>query len=389
MTVHGIIAEFNPLHKGHEYLIQQAKNKGPVICVLSSNFVQRGEVAIAEKQLRATAALKAGCDLVLELPVNWSMSTAQNFALGGVSALCFAGCDRIVFGSESGNTDELLNAAEILQSEAFSAAVAKELDKGVTFAAARETAGNTLGVKSDLLSNPNNNLGIEYMIAAKKLGSQISFDTVKRVGAAHDSLEEDTFVSATLLRQALRSGETAPCEKYMPGSVLELFSADNISDPSLLRRAVLATLRQKTVEELSHLPDISEGLENKLHSAIATASSLDELFTELKVKRYTLARLRRLVLSAFLGLDATAFMKPLPYLRVLGFNKTGEVLLRERLSKSPVPVITRSSDLKKLDGSALHIFETEAKATDLFALSLKKPFACGLEYTRKLIKTEF
>lgn len=388
MTTSGIIAEFNPLHKGHEFLISEAKKDGAVICVLSSNFVQRGEVAIAEKSVRANAALKAGCDLVLELPVCWSMSTAQNFALGGVSALHFAGCDRIVFGSESGNTDELLNAAELLNSEAFSLALSKELGCGVTFAAARETAGAALGIDPQLLSNPNNNLGIEYMIAANKLGSNISFDTVKRVGAAHDSLEENTFVSATLLRKALRSGDMATCEKYMPDNISKLFSADNISDPSLLERAILATLRQRTAEELSRLPDISEGLENKLYSAISSASSLDELLDQLKVKRYTLARLRRLVLSAFLGLDSSLFMKPIPYLRVLGFNKTGEALLRDKLSKSPVPVITRSSDVKSLNPDGLHIFETEAKATDLFALSLEKPFACGLEYTRKLIKTE-
>ena len=168
MTVSGIIAEFNPLHKGHEYLIREAKKDGAVVCVLSSNFVQRGEVAIAEKAVRAKAALKAGCDLVLELPVLWSMSTAQNFALGGVSALQYAGCDRIVFGSESGSVDELLKAAEALNSEAFSSALSKELYKGVTFAAARETAGATLGIDPSLLSNPNNNLGIEYMIAAKR-----------------------------------------------------------------------------------------------------------------------------------------------------------------------------------------------------------------------------
>ena len=120
MSTVGIIAEFNPLHKGHEYLISEAKKLGSVVCVISGNFVQRGETAIAEKRVRAKAALIAGADIVLELPVLWSMSTAQNFALGGVSALWYAGCDTLMFGSECGNVDELIKTADILESDEFS-----------------------------------------------------------------------------------------------------------------------------------------------------------------------------------------------------------------------------------------------------------------------------
>ena len=196
----GVIAEFNPLHKGHEYLLNEAKKQGPVVCVISSNFVQRGDTAIAEKRLRTKFALDCGADLVLELPVLWSMSTAQNFALGAVSALGFAGCDKIIFGSECGDMETLRKTAQILSSEEFSNNLAQLLKTGITFAAAREKAALMCGAEN-VFSGANNNLGIEYITAAKSLGLEIEFETLKRIGAAHDSNEEAEFVSASLLRK--------------------------------------------------------------------------------------------------------------------------------------------------------------------------------------------
>ena len=140
MAVVGIIAEFNPFHTGHKYLLDAAKKKGTVVCALSGNFVQRGDVAFSEKRKRAEAALLCGADLVATLPVCWSMSTAQNFALGGVSVLKECGCDTIMFGSECGNVDTLLETADVLESEAFKEELGKELKKGITFAAARQKA---------------------------------------------------------------------------------------------------------------------------------------------------------------------------------------------------------------------------------------------------------
>lgn len=385
MFVTGVIAEFNPLHKGHEYLLKKAGEKGPVICVISGNFVQRGETAIAEKRIRACAALRCGADLVLELPVLWSMSTAQNFALGGVSALNFAGCDRILFGSESGDISELKKAAELLISDEFKALLEKELDKGVTFAAARQSAAEKCGVAKGLLKGANNNLGIEYIAAANALGANTEFETVKRLGAAHDSAEESEFVSASFIRDKFRNNEEEFLKQYMPEKVVDLFTPSNISSMDRLEKAVLAVLRTKTIEDFKRLPDISEGIENKLFNNIRLAGSLEELYNSIKVKRYTLARIRRLVLSAFIGMDDSFFMKPLPYIRVLGFNEVGKELLKSRVSKASVPVITRANDISGLDTSAKKVFETECAATDLFGLSLEKPLACGIEYTSKII----
>ena len=209
----GIIAEFNPLHTGHYYLINEAKKLGTVIAVISGNFVQRGDIAIVEKRIRAAAALRCGADAVLELPVSYSLSTAQNFALGGVSDLYAAGCDTLMFGSESGDIAALLEAANALSGDEYKSRLAENLATGMTFAAARERAA---GLENGILSGPNNNLAVEYILAARSIGADFKFVTVKRVGQAHDSLEKGMFVSASLLRQKMLCGETDFYREYIP-----------------------------------------------------------------------------------------------------------------------------------------------------------------------------
>ncbi len=381
MATVGIIAEFNPLHTGHEYLLARAKELGDVVCVISSNFVQRGDTAIAPKEIRAKAALLKGADLVAELPVFWSMSTAQNFALGGVSSLVNLGCDTLVFGSEEGEIGPLLEIADILLGEDFPLVLNRYLQDGTTFAVARQKACEELGCKTGILDKPNNNLGIEYIVAAKKLGANLEFKTVKRQGADHDSSEEKDFVSASLLREKLLSGDREFCQKYISADVLDLFSSDNLSNIKNIETSILAVLRTKTLEDLKKLPDLSEGVENKLFSAIKVATDLESLYNEIKVKRYPLARIRRLVLTAFLGLDNSFFMKEVPFVRVLGFNKTGENVLKKATKTSKVPIVTKVSDIKDTQ-----LFGAENLATDLYALSLKKPQESGKNYTLKLIK---
>ena len=381
MATVGIIAEFNPLHTGHEYLLARAKELGNVVCVISSNFVQRGDTAIAPKEIRAKAALLKGADLVAELPVFWSMSTAQNFAIGGVSSLVNLGCDTLVFGSEEGEIKPLLELADILLSDDFPLVLNRNLKDGITFASARQKACEELGCKTGILDKPNNNLGIEYIVAAKKLGANLEFKTVKRQGADHDSAEEKEFVSASLLREKLLSGDRDFCQKYMSADVLDLFSPDNLSDIKNIETSILAVLRTKTLEDLKKLPDISEGVENKLFSAIKVATDLNSLYNEIKVKRYPLARIRRLVLSAFLGLDNSFFMKEVPFVRVLGFNKTGENVLKNATKTSKVPIVNKVSSIKDTQ-----LFGAENLATDLYSLSLKKPLESGKNYTLKLIK---
>lgn len=385
----GIIAEFNPLHSGHKRLIDEAARQGTAVCVMSGNFVQRGDAAIAEKRVRARAALLAGADLVIELPVYWAMSTAQNFALGGVTLLSAAGCDTLLFGSECGEVSQLQTACGILESEKFRELLADELKAGVTFAAARERAASALGLEKGIVDLPNNNLAVEYMLAARKLGINMKFQTVKRLGAGHDSAKvSGGYASGSLLRDKLKAGDYGFAARYIPENIIPLFSRENIADINRLERAVTAVLRTKRPEELSILPDLSEGIENKLFSAIKLATGPEELYNMVKTKRYTHARVRRLVLSAFLGLDNSFFLKAPPYLRVLGFSRRGEEHLRKIAPLSPLPVIMRAGEISSLPTDAQRVFGAECRAADLFALALEKPLACGGEYTAKLIKTE-
>lgn len=383
MSIVGIIAEFNPLHSGHGYLISEAKALGQVATVISGNFVQRGDTAVAPKEIRAKAALSAGADLVAELPVLWSMSTAQNFAIGGVSALVNLGCDTLMFGSETGEIEPLLKIAEILTGAEFRDCLEKYCASGMTFAAARQKACEELGAQKGILDKPNNNLGIEYIVAAKRLGADLQFKTVKRRGAQHDSTAVREFVSASLLRERLLKGDREFCRRFMSEDVLELFDSGSLSDIKNIEKGILSVLRTKTVGDLKQLPDLSEGVENKLYNGIRLANSLEELYNGIKVKRYPMARVRRLVLSAFLGFDNEYFMKPLPYVRVLGFNKNGREIIKNAKKISSVPIVTRVSEIK-----GEKVFKTECRATDLYNLSLRKPEECGKEFTVKLIKAE-
>ena len=262
------------------------------------------------------------------------------------------------------------------------------MKNGTTFATARQRACEELGAEKGILDKPNNNLGIDYILASRRLGVDLNFKTVKRKGAAHDSAEVDTFVSASLLREKLLSGDRDFCSRYMSEDVLKLYKDENIADIRRLEKGVLAVLRTKSLKDLKKLPDLSEGVENKLFSAIKTATSLENLYSEIKVKRYTLARVRRLVLSAFLGFDDEFFMKPLPYVRVLGINKTGEKIVKSAEKQNAVPLIMRVGEIKKLPDTAQKVFETAARATDLYNLSLANPLSSGKEYTFKILTGE-
>lgn len=389
LAVSGIIAEFNPLHKGHKFIIDAARSQGnTVVCVISGNFVQRGDTAVISKFKRAEAALRCGADLIAELPVPWSMSTAQNFALGGVSQLMTLGCDEIVFGSECGSIEELQKAADILESDSFSEQLTEELSSGVTFAAAREKAAAKAGLSSSVLSSPNDTLGIEYIMGARRLGFNGTFRCVKRIGAAHDSQEfNPNAVSASLIRERLLAGDLGFAERFMPIELRGFIREEMVSDIKNIDKCILSVLRTKPQEYFSTLPDISEGLENKLYFSVRVATSFDELCTMVKTKRYSLARIRRLVLSAYLGIDKSFFGKVPAYVRVLGFSPAGQAQLGN-IPHDGIPVVTRAAEIKKLDGDAAAIFETECRATDLYALSLSTPQECGAEYKSKLLKTE-
>ena len=234
----GVIAEFNPLHTGHKYLLTEARRRGTVIAAISGNFVQRGDIAIFDKRKRAAAALACGADIVLEIPVSYAMSTAQNFALGGVSVLSAFGCESLIFGSECGDTEKLENAADVLSAVKYKERLKKYLDSGLTFAAAREKAA---GLGENLLAGANNNLAIEYIAAARAINADMKFLTVPRLGVAHDSgTAENGYAAASLLREKIRAGDLDFCKKYIPPEAYKFFTPEYAADIKRLDRAILA-----------------------------------------------------------------------------------------------------------------------------------------------------
>jgi predicted nucleotidyltransferase len=393
MLTAGIISEYNPFHLGHEYLIRQLRANGAthIVAVMSGNFVQRGEAAILSKYARARQALLSGVDLVIELPLPWAAAGAERFAMGGVSLLDAIGADLIGFGSECGSIEQLQKASQALFSPLLRETMLQTLKKGKTFAAARQSAVERLYGKTtaDLLRSPNNILGIEYLKAIKTIGSNIKPVTIKRCGSAHDAEDKTSpYASSKQIRTMLLQGQD--CSFMMPEKAFsvvqeEIKAGKAPANLFLAERAVLARLRSMTRDDFSALPDISEGLENRIYNAVKQAASLEELYFLAKTKRYPLARIRRVVLSAFLGLKNQYIAGLPPYLRILGIGPHGAEILQKAKTAAKLPIISRVSDFSSLDKRGRSIADLESRAADLYALCMPKIAPCGLDRSEKII----
>ncbi len=392
MNIAGITAEYNPFHTGHAYQISALKAQlGPdtsVVAVMSGSWVQQGRPAVTDKWTRAQMALKGGADLILELPTVWAAASAESFARGAVELLCRCGViDTLCFGSETGELAPLLAAAECLDSPDYPEQLRKALEGGASFAAARQAAVEALiGPAGAALASPNNNLGVEYLRALRSLHSNIKPVTIRREGAAHNSLDRtgEGFRSATQLRQHLARGEWEAVRPYVPAGNLDILQSAPLADPRLGERAVLACLRKMTAEDWARLPDAGagEGLPQRLERAGRQCQSLDDFFTLAKTRRYAMARLRRMALWAFLGLTAADVPAEPPYLRVLGFNARGRVVLKQMKTTAQLPILTKPAHARELDGPGRRLFELEAQCTDLYGLFLPQLPPPGQEWTR-------
>ena len=382
MAVAGIVAEYNPFHLGHAYHLAQTRaalgRDGAVVCVMSGHWVQRGECAAADKWTRSALALAGGADLVLELPTPWAMASAEAFARGAVGLLEATGVvDTLSFGSEEGDLEALQQAAAALDAPGYPARLRAELGRGLSFPAARQAAADC-----PCLSSPNNNLWVEYLRALHALGSAMTSMTVARQGAGHDSTGHlEGFASASHIRALLREGRREETAALLPDGSLEALG----QPASLLwaERAVLARLRTMEEADWAALPDngAAEGLPARLVRAARQACSLEEFYTLAKTRRYTHARLRRLAVSAFLGLTQEDRRLAVPYVRVLGLNERGQALLKRMKGSCALPILTKPAQARALDGSARRLFEAESRYTDLYGLCFPTPKPCGLEYT--------
>ncbi len=390
VRIAGVVAEFNPFHNGHEYLLKNAAAKSDaVVCVMSGSFVQRGEPAVFTKNLRAKAALSCGADLVVELPCVWSAARAEDFAKGAVYLLKNCGANMLVFGSESGDVDALESVISAQKNPEFDSLVKSNLENGKTYAAAREAALEKICKRAaEIAKNPNDILGVQYLLSAENLGADFEIKPIKRIGAEHDSADAyGTFASASFIRENLN---TSNIEKYVPGPAAELYSEavnrGEILDFSRFETAAAALLRFADENVFSSLPDISEGIENALMRAARSAPSFYDAAMSVKSKRYTLARIKRLLISAVLGIDADTQRALPPYIKVLGATEKGLNLLSDISKNSSLPIIARPADAKRLEPFAKKVYELESKAAALQGFCMKSPLDCDREKREKFIK---
>ena len=377
MAAAGIIAEYNPFHRGHMWQIGEIRRRlgadTAVVACMSGNFVQRGDFAIVGKHARAEMALGGGADLVLELPTPWSAAGAERFAQGGVAVLATAGVvTHLAFGCESGALEPLREAAEGLESAEYREKLREISGKGISFAAVRQQALREVTDAAECLSSPNNALAVEYLRSLKAQGAELEPLALPRVGAGHDSGEEGDFPSAGAIRKKLlEGGDWRGCVPEESAAVLsrEIGAGRGPVGMENCQRAILSQLRRMDEEDFRVYDGGGEGLYHRFYAAVHTASGIAELLHTAKTKRYPLARLRRMLLQSYLGVPQAARGETPPYIRVLGANSRGRSLLGEMRKAAALPVVTKPGHIRRLDWEAQRIFDQEARCTDLYVLA--------------------
>ncbi len=373
MQIAGVICEYNPFHTGHAWQLAELRRRGAeaVVCCMSGNFTQRGDCAIVRKHVRAEAALRGGADLVLELPLPWAIASAEGFAAGGVETLARTGVvDTLAFGSECADADQITRVADALGTDGFQTALRAELVKGDSFAAARQRAAALLcGADAAILSDPNDILGVEYVKALKKLGAAVEPLALPRVGAAHDG-GAGAYASASFIRSHMESDGT----NYLTPEMAALYEAERAAGRapvtmSAAERAILARLRGMTEADFAPYDEGGEGLYHRVYDASRSATGMEALLDAAKTKRYAHARLRRLLLTIWLGVTPADRPEHVPYIRVLAMNDRGKRLLHEMRKKAELPVLVKPADVRELFTDAQRLMQIEARATDLYALA--------------------
>ncbi len=353
----GLLAEYNPFHRGHAWQLEKIREAfGQDCCitaVMSGCFVQRGEPALFDKHARARAALACGADLVLELPLPWAMASAGDFARGGVKLLHALGSvDCLCFGSESGDLARLRQLAALLRRPELDSLIREELERGAGYALARQRAAQRLsGEALPELERRNDILALEYLLALEGCGSSMEPVAIPRSG---------DFAPASSLRRR------PDFLSHLPEAAAEVFREEARQGRGPVRMeslegAILARLRCLEEEDWARVPDATEGLEKRLMRLCRSACSMEQLVREATTKRYPAARVRRMLMAAFLGLEGGLARQDPGYLRLLAMNGRGRELLRQ--AEPTLPVIT-----KPARGKDDPVFRLEARACGLYAL---------------------
>lgn len=379
MKTAAIIAEYDPFHNGHKYHIEQTRNAGAthIVCVMSGNFVQRGGLAIFDKYVRTKTALENGADLVLELPARYSLMSAEGFARGAVRLISELNCvDILSFGSECGDIAALKEASSAIEYCVHSEKFSEQIKRGKNYPSALQAALREYYTDdvSEIIQNPNNTLAIEYLSAIDDLGNRISPFTLKRT-VPHGGEETDggIFASASLIRRKI--------SEHKDYSALAPVVNEPTADIERLERAILAKLRTLSPESFENIYDCVNGLGDRLYKAVRNAGSLSELYFLTKNKSVTLARIRRAVLCAFLGITKELSLAPPAYIHILGMNERGKEILAA--ADCNIPIDTSLKALSKTSPAAHKQAVFEAKAGDIYSLAFETPRPCGYDFTAK------
>ncbi len=381
MKICGIVAEYNPFHNGHAYHIEQTRqvlgNQTAIVCIMSGNYVQRGDVAIYEKYERAKAAVKSGADLILELPLAACLSSAEGFAYGSVHLLNCLGCvTHISFGSEHGDINDILKASTLSDNSNVVEKLHQNLKLGMPYAAAMQKAVENLYPSiSELFSSPNNTLGIAYCFALNKLKSNIKPITIARKGGGHDT--EDIIYnmpSASFLRKITSKKSYLECENFMPKESFYEFSEaikQNTAPIKIdsLNLALLSHLKRFSANELNLYCGGTDGLSNRLFTSIRTQTDFESICHAAQTRRYPLARIRRAILRTWLDLP---YNMPVTasYAKVLAIGKKGREVLKIMKKTCTLPVITKPVSGNQLDENIRLSLEKDALADDLYYLAM-------------------
>lgn len=370
----GIVSEYNPFHNGHMYHISETRKAGAdtVVCVMSGNFVQRGECAVLDKHKRAEAAVRGGADLVIDLPVPWAMSSAESFARGSISLLSAVGIDFLSFGSEFDDKELLYRCAEATEDEGISLRIKAAMAEGMSYPSALSlSVAELYGAEaSAVLSSPNSTLGIEYIKQLKRYSPDCDILPVKRIAVSHDGAETSgKFASASRIRELIAQGDVS---SFVPDFSVEGGSIHNVA---FAQRAILSSLREIPREDYALYVTDNKGLADRIYNAVRSATDLNELYASAKSKNYTHSRVRREVMNVYLKIPKEYSEGTPPYIRVLAANKKGLSLLKN----TRLPVVTKHSDAVFEDAFSKEIYALQCSTTDKFSLMTEKIAPMGTE----------
>lgn len=378
MKIAVTICEYNPFHNGHAYSLEQIKKTSgadAVVCVMSGNFTERGEIAIMHKYVRAKHAVLAGADLIVELPTVFATAPAEIFASGAVKiAESLSGERTLFFGIENGTKDGLIATASYLlrESSEFKTLLKEELKTGASFARARYNALEKLnppGIDLGFTTSPNNILALEYAKAVIERGYKTELSPILRMGAGYKAEKPDgKFFSASGIRELLTTGKKRKAAKFMPKFVYNDLPDELVSVDDLVLYALLSTPKK----DIAHIIDCTEGLENRVKAHVKDCFTRKELIDKLSTKRYTVPRLSRIMLATLLGIDEKLVSRCLKsdlYLKVLAIDKNKTDLLSALGGK--IPFVMRKRDADELSGVAAECFEKDVFANEIYNLAAK------------------